>query len=417
MLTHNLSLSGRAGDEGGGFDHRKADDAAGRGQTGMSRIRKLFVKTPGEVSWVGECRWTNTRCFGCEDGRLLIESPGSPEVGDGKMVSMVLAPTISFPIATDTINDVAFAGDLFAASSRNEVVLGRRLGPGIAELGHYDHPFIGGAHGVVASRSGAFLAPIADQGLLILKITDHQGEARIGSPPGAPFNFYRLARLGSGPENEAFAAAGRRDGLMAFAFTQGSPSSQMIHHRFEGHDIVDVCPLNDPSFPLAAACVSRDRVIFLMRNVLEEQKPSTLNLASLEGTAYTLLSAQGHLFLLTDRELIVMPGMASQFLRGQALGPELAMRIIPVDAAEAFMMREESILLIEEDSIVSKLEISEMVGTRMEEPAHAGSMWNGWAHQGSFVEVPCDPKQVSVTPIESGWQPGAEGVLVTSPAA
>src|SRR5262249_2255735 len=152
-------------------------------------------------------------------------------------------------------------------------------------------------------------------------------------------------------DDEAFAAAGRRDGLMAIDFTHGSPSGRMSHHRFAGHDIVDVCPLNDPRFPHAVACVSRDRVIFFIRNVLEEQSPSTVNLASLRGTAYTLLSAQGHLFLLTDRELVVMPELAAQFLRGEALGPELAISTIRVDAADAFLLRDEFILLIEGDSI------------------------------------------------------------------
>jgi hypothetical protein len=269
----------------------------------------------------------------------------------------------------------------------------------------------------VASRSGAFLAPIADQGLLILKIADHQIDARIGSPPGAPFNFYRVVRLGSEPDNEAFAAAGRRDGLMALDFAHGSPSSRMIHHRFEGHDIVDVCPLNDPSFPLATACVSRDRVLFFIRNVLEDQTPTTVNLASLRGTAYTLLSAQGHLFLLTDRELVVMPNLAAQFLRGEALGPEVAISIIRVDAAEAFLLRDESVLLIVGESIVSRIDIAEMVGARTGKHADDGSVWNDWTHQGSRVEVPCDPMRVPITPIESGWQPGAEGLLVTSPAA
>jgi hypothetical protein len=383
----------------------------------MIRIEKDYFKTPAEVSWVGECPWTNSLGFGTEDGQLLVGSPGATELGGGKMVSMVFAPTMSLRLATDAINDVAFVGDSFAASSRNEVVLGMRRGPGLAHWDRYDHQFIGGAHGVVASRSGAFLAPIADQGLLILKIANNQVDARIGSPPGALFNFYRVVRLGSGPDNEAFAAAGRRDGLMALDFAHGSPSGQTIHHRFEGHDIVDVCPLNDPRFPHAAAFVSRDRVIFFIRNVLDEQSPSTVNLASLRGTAYTLLSAQGHLFLLTDRELVVMPDLAGQFLGGEALGPELAISIIRVDASEAFLLRDESVLLIEGESIVSRIDISEMVGARTGEHVDEKFLWNGWTPQGSRVEIPCDPKRVPIAPIDSGWQPGAEGLLITSPAA
>jgi hypothetical protein len=381
------------------------------------KIKKRFTRTPFEVSWVGECPWTNAQCFGAEDGKLFFQSPERPEIGDGPIVSMTLAPTTYILIATDPINDVAFAGDLFAASSRNEVVVGRRHGPGVTKLDWCTHPSIGGAHGVVASRSGMFLAPIADQGFLMLKLEGDSVDVQIGSPPGNPFNFYRLVRLGSGLDNEAFAAAGRRDGLMAIDFAHGSPSGRMIHHRFEGHDIVDVCTLNDPGAPFAVACVSRDRVIFFIRDVLEEQSPSTLSLAGLRGTAYALLSARGHLFLLTDRELVVMPDLAAQFLRGEAFGPELAISTIRVNAADAFLLRDEGILLIEGDSIISKIDIPEMVGTPAEEHLDGEPAWNGWADQGERVEVPCDPKRVPVVPIESGWQPGAESVMITSPAA
>lgn len=163
--------------------------------------------------------------------------------------------------------------------------------------------------------------------------------------------------------------------------------------------------------------MSRDRVIFFIRNVLEEQSPSIVSLSGLRGTAYTLMSAQGHLFLLTDRELVIMPDLAAQFLRGEAFGPEIAISTIRVDASEAFLLRDESILLIEGDSIVSKIDIPEMVGTPAVEHSDGESVWNGWADHGGRVEVPCDPRRVSVIPIESGWQPGAESVMITSPAA
>jgi hypothetical protein len=97
----------------------------------MSRISKSFYKTPCEVSWVGECPWTNTLCFGGEEGQFLIESPGAPEVGESR--------TGCIQLATDAINEVAFAGDLIALSSRNEVVIGKRWSPGSRSMDRYDH--------------------------------------------------------------------------------------------------------------------------------------------------------------------------------------------------------------------------------------------------------------------------------------
>src|SRR5262249_7623578 len=134
-----------------------------------------------------------------------------------------------------------------------------------------------------------------------------------------PLYFYKLVRLGSGPDGEVFAAAARRDGLVAVTLAGGALSAPMIHHRFEGHDIVDVCPLNEPRYPFAAASVSRDRTIFLIRDVLGSEAPAALNYAGLEGTAYTLLSAQGHLLLLTERNLFTLPQLAARYLRGESL--------------------------------------------------------------------------------------------------
>src|SRR5262249_24883710 len=105
-----------------------------------NKIKKLYTKTDFEASWVSECPWTNDLCLGGEDGRLFFESAKRPEIVDGVTVSMTRAPRLSFPIATDTINGVAFAGDLFAASSRNEVVLGVRKGPGVSGLDWYNPP-------------------------------------------------------------------------------------------------------------------------------------------------------------------------------------------------------------------------------------------------------------------------------------
>ncbi len=375
----------------------------------MNKISKIFYKAPCEVSWVGECPWTNTLCFGGEDGVILIEAPGPSEIGQRRILSMQLA--------TDAINEVAFVGDLIAVSSRNEVVVARQSTQGSDDLDCYDHRFIGGADGVVASRGGAFLAPIADQGLLMLKVNDGRLGTQIGSPSGVPFNFYKLIRLGNDLDGEVFVAAGRRDGVMALDFAHGSPSGPMVRHHFEGHDIVDVCSLNDSCHPLAVACVNRERAIFFIRDVLEDQTPIAMNYGGLQGTAYTLLSAQGHLFLLTNRELVVMPSAATRFLRGESFEQPLEIGIIPVNAAEAFLLQDRSVLLIEEGAIVSELKVADMVGTSTE--AYSGAEWsrNGLAHQGDVVELLYDVRQVQSASIDPGWQPITEFDLVTSPAA
>ncbi len=360
----------------------------------MNRIQEEFHKIAGlDVSWVGECPWTNKLSFGGEDGRLVFLL--GHDASEGSRL-------LSIQPATDTINAVAFAGESIAMSSRNEVLVGKRTSRDDPRPYFLPQSFVGGAHGVEASYTGAFLAPIGDQGLLILALDDCQVNAQIAWHQDVPLNFYRLVRLGNGCDGEVFAAAARRDGLAAVNFAHGTLSGPMIQHHFRGHDIVDVCSLNDPRYPLAVACVSRNRAIFLMRDVLGNEPPVTLNYGGLEGTAYTLLSAQGHLLLLTDRELIALPDAAVRFLQGESLCGPLQIVSLPVNAAEAFLLGHHSVLLIEEDSTVAEIRVADLVGQSAESTAGTGSVGNGQAREDGSIEV--TPEIKSPMPIESGWQ-------------
>lgn len=373
----------------------------------MSRVKGHYHKIAGlAVSWVGECPWMRSLCFGGEDGSLVF-LPGDEASGKKKPLS--IRP------ATDTINAVAFSGEFIAISSRNEVLVGKRASRDDPRPNFLPHSFIGGGHGVEASNTGAFLAPIGDQGLLILAHDDGQMNAHIAWHQDVPFNFYRLVRLGEGHAGEVFAAAARRDGLAAVNFADGTLTAPMIQHRFNGHDIVDVCSLNDPRFPLAAACVSRECAIFLMRDVLGTEAPVTLNYGGLEGTAYTLLSAQGHLLLLTDQELIVFPEVAARFLQGDSLDRPLAIVSSPVNAAEAFLLGNQSVLLIEEDSTVAEIQVVDLVGRLADETAEIKSAGNGQAGQEGSIEVISETR--SPVPIESGWQLENPFELPLTPAA
>jgi hypothetical protein len=375
----------------------------------MTGVKKHFYKIQGQsISWVGECPWTDTLCFGGEDGKLII-SRGCPEIGKKTNTNF-------FPLATDAINAVAFADNLFAVTSRNEVVIGRRKaqqdGGGLEVFCSAFQR--GGAHGVVASQTGVFLAPIGDQGFWILNHQNDQLDVQMASLQDFPFNFYKLTRLGTAPQaEEVFGSAGRCDGLLAFRYSKEAASVSGTHHRFEAHDIVDVCSLNDPHYPLAVACVSRSRAVFLIRNVLEDQTPFALNFGGIQGTPYTLLSAQGHLFLLTDRELVTLPNVASRFLRDGFLAGPLEIACIPVNVSEAFLRQDQAILLIEEDSSVAQLEIEDLIEATTSAQRQVGLELNGCPHQESSSgttdevkrvdNVALEVKTVEVDPIQSGW--------------
>jgi hypothetical protein len=387
----------------------------------MTGVKKHFYKIQGQsISWVGECPWTDTLCFGGEDGKLII-SRGCPEIGK-------TANTNFFPLATDAINAVAFADNLFAVSSRNEVVIGIRQTQNGDGLCTYSHDFRGGAHGIVASQTGAFLAPLGDQGLLLLKLDHGRVDAQTAGCQDFPFNFYKLIGLGAGPQGEeVFASAGRSDGLLAFPFSKDAVSVSGTHHSFEAHDIVDVCPLNDPHYPRAVACISRSRAVFLIRDVLEDQTPFALNYGGIQGTPYTLISAQGHLFLLTDRELVTLPNVASRFLCGESLAEPLEIACGPVNVSEAFLWRDQAILLIEEDSSVAQLEIEDLIEATTSAHRQAGPELNGRPHQESSIgttdevapvdNVALEGKMFENVPIPSGWHRNDPFDLILNPAA
>ena len=372
----------------------------------MNRVREELHKiTDLDVSWVGECPWTNKLCFGGEDGSLIFLP--SQEASEGRSL-------LSIQPATDTINAVAFAGESIAVSSRNEVLVGKRGSPYDPRPNFFPHSFIGGAHGIEASHTGAFLAPIGDQGLLILDYDDGQVNAQIAWHQDVPLNFYRLVRLGDGPDGEVFAAAARRDGVAAVNFAGGTLTAPMIQHHFRGHDIVDICSLNDPRYPFAVACVSRNRVIFLIRDVLGNEAPVTLNYGGLEGTAYTLLSSQGHLLLLTDEDLITLPNAADRFLRGESLDRPLEIVSSPVNVSEAFLRGDHSVLLIEEDATVAEIKVADIVGRLAKTTAGTESAWNGQAGQERLIDVISETK--SPVPVESGWQRDNQFELTRIPA-
>jgi hypothetical protein len=304
------------------------------------------------ISWAGECPWTKGLCFGCEDGKLLILPADM-----GRREESIAEQKV----ASEAINGIAFVGDNVGITSRNEVIIGYRKDVKNLSLGAYEHTFRGGAHGIVGSSQDAFLAPIGVDGLLMVNLlAGHRISISIARNHEVPLNFYRLVRLGDGPAGEVFACAARTDGLLAASFADGTLAGPLIGHHFNGHDIVDVCPLNDPQFPLAAICLSRNRGLFFVQSVLENHAPVALSYRELKGTAYSLLSAQGHVFVLTDEEFSVLPGLATRFLRNEELVNEIQLTTMPTDASEIFLRNGESVLRLE-DSIVVEIEISELL--------------------------------------------------------
>jgi hypothetical protein len=285
-----------------------------------------------EISWVGECPWTGGLCLGTYSGRLIMPLDDRTAVG------------FDHPIAEEAINDVAFAGNLMGVSTRSEVVIFER-DPSSGFFARRGKPFGGGAHGIVATAAGGFVAPLGPEGLLLIEAEegpDRNLKMRVDQIGQGVVNCYKLAHLGNeGIRGEVIACAARHDGLFFISLDRGEVQS--IHKPvLPGIDLVDVCSLQSPQWPRAAAVLGADGSVFLSRNILEVT-PDSFRLDVLTGRVYSLLSARGHLFLLTSDGMVVMNDPAKQILANGTLGDYVSVSglTIPIQAADAFLAYDE----------------------------------------------------------------------------
>jgi hypothetical protein len=356
---------------------------------------------PGEeVSWAGRCPWTGELCFGTEDGHLFFLPAGGDVPPDSLPGLEVLA---------DPINGVAFAGDLVGISSRAEVVIGRRRSDGGLD---WHKPFVsGGAHGIAPMSSGGFIAPLGIDGLLFMSLEKGKLDVKVGKIEGESPNFYRLTPLGCGEDGEVFACAARNSRLLAITVKDGLVKTPITGHQFAGIDLVDVCSLKSPSAPLAAAALNLDGSLLLTKNILENQEPLALSFDDLDGTAYSVLSAQGHIFVLTSVELVVFPNLAADFLVGKPMDRELDVSVMPMRAIEAFLVDDEAVLTIEGDKAVSH-KVADMVEGVNAPPVGVV----GAARRGLVVSHPAYTISVMPTIPHQRWRT-TQSKIVLAPAA
>jgi hypothetical protein len=316
-------------------------------------IRSIAHQLEGrELTWVGECPWTGTLCFGTGNGEFLIMPSNS---GAGQIRSL--------PISAEPINGVAFSQQYVAFSSRAEVILGRRIQEKDAQPAlEVKKPFVGGAFGVAASRD-SFLAPSGDEGLHILTLDDHNDHWAV--PPGRPY-FYKL--IPTGTSGFSFAAAARSDGVIAFNL--GKATFELLQqHSVTPADIIDICSIADQSHPFAVACLGRSLELLLFQNVLAPESPTRIVFAGMGGIGYSLLSAKGHVFILTDEEFVVLPRLAERFLTGEEILPSQSARTMKTGADEAFLVGL-SVFLLEGEQ-ATEYAVEALVGDR-QTSRHAG---------------------------------------------
>jgi len=305
---------------------------------GVPFLRKRFDGIEGfDVCWAGSHPFEPGFCFGSTDGRLLLTDETGQALGD----------VVKSSASGEAINGVASWQDWVSISTRAEVTFDC-VGPRKTRL-----MFDVGSHGVIATKSGYFLAPLGPSGLMTLKPQAGAPNQAVDiiNPSAGQAYFYRVICLRAPDGGEVLAFAHRTSGLGAMLFT-GSEDHPLNEISYAGLDVIDVCAVPRADAPLAVAAVGKDGTLILSRDALHDKHPVTMRFEQVQGAAYRLLSARGHLFLLTSQALYLMFGLAERFLSREPVTKSPApVAVVPMEAVDANLYQDEWLLTVMPDEV------------------------------------------------------------------
>jgi hypothetical protein len=179
---------------------------------------------------------------------------------------------------------------------------------------------------------------------------DPQGQGWIERPAEGVRNYYKVVYLGECEGKEIFGCATRADGLSRIQFDEAN-TNRILSLAAPSVDLIDATSLRSTECPFAVAGLSLDCSLVLVRDILslDEQDPRRLRFDGLRGTPYSVLSAQGHILLLTSAELVILPDLASRFLDGDRLDRAVHTYHTPVEAVEAFIASDRYLMVITDE--------------------------------------------------------------------
>ena len=306
------------------------------------------------ITWAGECPWTGNYCFGTESGEVLFCN----DTGHGPFIAL------SEVLAEEAINGVAFWKDFIGVSTRSEVNL-HRFHPGD---GSFELIAAGkeGAFGISATPRGQFVAPMGTTGLFCINAKHTpQPQQWIEHASEATLNYYALSYLGSSGEEDIFACAARTDGLLTIQFHADETRNRIVRLTSPKVDLIDVCPLRSPAWPFAAAALSLDCSLIFIRNALSEGQPQTLRFKEFCGAPYSILSAEGHLIVLTSKEIVILPYLVSRYLNEEKLDSPIHYRHTPIQAVDAYIAYGKDLMVIVDEG-VKMFEIDKLIQPTIE---------------------------------------------------
>jgi hypothetical protein len=298
-------------------------------------VTGISIPVPEPVTWAGESPTPPgfSIAFGSEEGRIWLRAENG-EIYGGRGEARVVE-------SGEAINAMAIANGLTAVSTRSEVVFHR--------LGHAGavYRYDGGAHGVIATPSGRFIAPLGPLGVLV--VGEHAGQLYHKEliTRGRELYFYRLVSLGINDRgDELIAGACRHGGIVAISLDQEETASVLGAYRSPGRDIIDVCAIGGVHHPHAIASLGSDGSVHLCSDLLDETTLVNLRFPQISGTGYAIRSGRSHLFVLTSEGIYIIPHLVNRFLEGQRIDGVSTIRHLEVDAFDISVVHERWLLTL-----------------------------------------------------------------------
>lgn len=299
-----------------------------------------------DVTWIGANPFATGLCLGFDDGTIIFSETATGEKTRPQEVSP----------AREAINGVAAIGTCsLAVSTRSDVTFIQIE----SRVKNSRAVFQGGAHGVVATQSGYFVAPLGVTGLLIAKPeTGPQQRMQVTTGTEGQLYFYRMAALHDKTGKETLVFANRRNGVGLSEF-MGEEGKRNVHTlSFEGLDVVDVCGVTPGS--LAALAISPKAEVLWIRDSSKRDDPLAMRLGGIEGQVYRVLATPQHLFVLSSKALYMWANLVSTVLYGQQGTPKSHPLVLPLEAVDMSLFGNQYILLVMASNSIMGVKIGDL---------------------------------------------------------
>ena len=301
-----------------------------------------------EVTWVGPSPFAGGISLGFDDGSIMFS-----DVATGR--SEGLRQQVSE--AKEAINGIAAIGtSSLAVSTRSDVTFIQLDDPAKDTR----VVFAGGAHGVISTQSGYFVAPLGMRGLLIVKPdASNDQEFNVITSTKNNLYFYRVVTLRDTAGTEFLVSANRGNGVGVRRF-HGEQDGRSIHTmRFEGLDVVDVCSVSSGSLS-AVAISSRGEVLWL-KDASKRDEPLVMQLTGIEGQVYRVLATTQHLFVLSSKALYVWSYLVESVLVNQEFARQSSPHVRYLEAVDMSLLNDDSLMLVMGTNTIEGFKIDDII--------------------------------------------------------